>query len=115
MNKNKPPKRKGKIILINTSQEYKKGRPKNYIPDESIKKIAQAFIKGEDVEKFAKVITKQTAIENDCNLSPSRYIDTSQKESYRPIPEILEELKTLEEKSKEVDEELKKTFSQIKL
>ena len=115
LNKNKPPKRKGKIILINTSQEYKKGRPKNYIPDESIKKIAQAFIKGEDVEKFAKVITKQTAIENDCNLSPSRYIDTSQKESYRPIPEILEELKALEEKSKKADEEVKRVFSQIKL
>lgn len=114
LNKNKPPKRKDKIILINASQEYKKGRPKNYIPDESIKKIAQAFIKGEDIEKFVRVITKQTAIENDYNLSPSRYIDTSQKEIYRPIPEILEELKTLEEKSKEADEELKRVFSQIK-
>ena len=115
LNKNKPPKRKGKIILINASQEFKKGRPKNYLPDESIKKIAQAFIKGEDIEKFVKVITKEEATESDYNLSPSRYIDTSQKESYRPIPEILEELKTLDEKSKESDEELKKIFSQIKL
>jgi len=115
LNKNKPPKRKGKIILINASQEFKKGRPKNYLPDESIKKIAQAFIKGENIEKFVKVITKEEATESDYNLSPSRYIDTSQKESYRPIPEILEELKTLDKKSKESDEELKKIFSQIKL
>ena len=61
------------------------------------------------------MITKEEATESDYNLSPSRYIDTSQKESYRPIPEILEELKTLDEKSKESDEELKKIFSQIKL
>jgi type I restriction enzyme M protein len=114
LNKNKPPKRKDKIVLINAGREFKKGRPKNYLPDESIKKISQAFIKGEDVDKFVKVITKQEAIDNDYNLAPSRYIDTSEKETYRPIPEILEELKVLEQKSKQADEELSKIFSQIK-
>ncbi|OQA92454.1 MAG: putative type I restriction enzymeP M protein [Elusimicrobia bacterium ADurb.Bin231] len=114
LNKNKNIKQKNKIILINASQEFKKGRPKNYLPDESIKKIAQAFIKGENVEKFVKVITKEEAIENDYNISPSRYIDTSQKEIYRSIPEILKELATLDKKSKEVDEELKKIFGKIK-
>lgn len=114
LNKNKPPKRKGKIILINAGLEFKKGRPKNYIPNESLKKITQAFIKGEDVDKFVKVITKEDAIGKDYNLAPSTYISTAQKEIYRAIPEILEELKTLSEKSKEADSELKKIFNQIK-
>lgn len=114
LNKSKPPVKKGKIVLVNASNEFKKGRPKNYIPEESIKKIAQAFIKGENIDKFVKVITAKEAAENDYNLLPSRYIDISEKESHRPIPEILKELEELEIKSKEAEAELKKIFNQIK-
>ncbi len=99
--------------MVNASQEFKKGRPKNYIPDENIRKIAPAFIKGQDVERFVKVITKQEAAENDYNLSPSRYVDTSEKEVYRPIPEVLEELRGLEKKAKTIDADLKKVFVQM--
>ena len=44
LNRNKLPQRQGQIVLVNASQEFKKGRPKNYIPEDSIKRIAQAFI-----------------------------------------------------------------------
>ncbi|MCK4538287.1 MAG: N-6 DNA methylase [Candidatus Krumholzibacteria bacterium] len=113
LNRNKLPQRQGKIVLINANQEFKKGRPKNYIPDDSIKKIAQAFIKGQDVERFVKVITSEEAVENDYNLSPSRYVDTSEQEEYRPIPEVLKELKELEKRAKKIDAALKKIFTQM--
>ena len=113
LNRNKIPQRKGKITLVNAGREFKKGRPKNYIPDENIRKIAQAFIKGQDIDRFVKVITSEEAAENDYNLSPSRYVDTSEKEEYRPIPEVLEELRGLEKQSKEIDEDLKKIFVQM--
>ncbi len=117
LNRNKLPHRKGKIVLVNASREFKKGRPKNYIPDENIRKIAQSFIKGQDVERFVKVITNEAAAESDYNLSPSRYVDTSEKEVYRPIPEVLNELwghEGLEKKAKEIDAELKKIFAQMR-
>ena len=113
MNKSKPASRKNKITLINASNECKKGRPKNYLPDESIQRIAKAFIKGEDVEKFVKIITKKEAEDNDYNLSPSRYIDVSDKVLYRPIPEILSELKALEKDSKKIDAELDNVFQKL--
>ena len=116
LNMNKLPQRKGKIVLVNAGQEFKKGRPKNYIPDESIHKVARGFIKGQDVERFIKVITIEEAAENDYNLSPSRYVDTSEKEVYRPIPEILEEIwgaEGLEKQAKKMDEELQKIFKQL--
>ena len=31
-NKNKPPAKKEKIVLVNASQEFKKGKPKNHLP-----------------------------------------------------------------------------------
>ncbi len=116
LNRSKLPQRRGKIVLVNASREFKKGRPKNYIPDDSIKKIAQAFTKGQPVERFVEVITNEEAAENDYNLSPSRYIDTSERETYRPIPEILEELwgkGGLEDQAKKADADLKKIFEQM--
>ncbi len=114
LNKSKSKTRQGRIILVNASQEFKKGRPKNYLPNESIRKIADAFIKGEDVGRSVKVITTEEARENDFNLSPSRYVDTSVKEAYRPIPEILKELKQLGEQTKKSDAELEKIFQQMR-
>ncbi|MCK4784967.1 MAG: N-6 DNA methylase [Desulfobacteraceae bacterium] len=113
LNRRKLPHRQGNIVLVNASQEFKKGRPKNYIPDKNISKIAQAFIKGQDVERFVKVITNEKAAENDYNMSPSRYVDTSEKEVYRPIPEVLKELQGLEKKAKKIDADLVKVFMQM--
>ena len=113
LNRHKLPHRQGKIVLVNAGQEFKKGRPKNYIPDENIRKIAQAFIKGQDVERFVKVITKEEAAANDYNLSPSRYVDTSEKQVYRPIPVVLKELRGLEKEAKKIDADLVKVFAQM--
>jgi type I restriction enzyme M protein len=113
LNRNKLPQRRGNIVLVNASQEFKKGRPKNYILDEAIRKIAQGFIKGQDIERFVKVITNEQAAENDYNLSPSRYVDTSEKAEYRPIPEILKDLTGLEEEAGKIDADLKKIFAQM--
>ena len=112
-NKAKPKARQGKIVLVNASREFKKGRPKNYIPEEGIRKIADAFIKGEDVEKFVKVITTAEAAENDFNLSPSRHVDVNEGENYRPIPEILEELEMLETRAATVDVDLQTIFTKL--
>ncbi|MBU2623188.1 MAG: N-6 DNA methylase [Proteobacteria bacterium] len=115
LNKAKSKARQGKIILVNAGREFKKGRPKNYIPDENIRKIADAFIKGEDVEKFVKVITTAQAAENDFNLSPSRYVDINEGETYRPIPDILDELDGLGKKADETDADLQKILRKMGL
>jgi type I restriction enzyme M protein len=116
LNRRKLPQRQGKIVLVNASREFMKGRPKNYISDESVRKIAQAFIKGRPVEGFVEVITREKAAESDYNLSPSRYVDTGEQDEYRPIPEIIEELwgkDGLDEQAKKVDADLKKIFAKM--
>lgn len=125
INKAKPKDRKDRIVLVNASLMFRKGRPKNFIPDgmdeegkyhaehDLITKIADSFIKGEDVEKLVKVITKAEAVKNDYNLSPSRYIETSDADTYRDIPEILGELEELEADAKAVDKELKGIYAKL--
>lgn len=74
LNRAKPKTRHGKVILINASKEFDKGRPKNFIPDENIMKIAKAFHAGKEMPNFLKIITNEDAAKNDYNLSPSRYL-----------------------------------------
>lgn len=115
LNKNKAKERKGKILLLNASQQFEKGRPKNFIPDEKIKKVADAFHAFKDVERFTKVVSVDEAVKNDYNLSPSRYVETGAAEEYRSIPTLLTELETLEKESKKIDAELSEVFKTLGL
>jgi len=106
INKNKPEERKGKILLINASKEFKKGTPKNYLTAEAIEKIANVYERFEEVEKFSKIITIEEARKNDYNLSPSRYISVFEDEQYRNVDEILEDLRVISREEKEINKEL---------
>ena len=48
-------------MLLNASRRVRKGRPKNYIPDEDIRPLAAMFLKGEPVEGEVAVITREQA------------------------------------------------------
>jgi type I restriction enzyme M protein len=74
ISRRKPAARKGRITLLNASRRVRKGRPKNYIPEEEIRPLAAAFLKGEPVEGEVAVITREQAAEADYNLSPSRWV-----------------------------------------
>jgi len=112
-NKQKPPEKKGKILLINASKEFEPGKKQNLLSKENIKKIANAYYEFKDIEKFAKVITIEEAKEVDYNLSPSRFISVIEEEKYRPIKEILEELNQIEETKQKVEEQVRKIFKNL--
>jgi len=113
LNKAKPADRKEKLFLLNAAKSFIKGDPKNYIPDEQIEQISQTFIEWQEVENFSRRVDLAEIVKNDYNISPSRYIHTGEKEEYRPIPEILEELNELESQATETDRELKEILRRL--
>lgn len=96
LNKNKSAERKCKLFLLNAGRELEKGDPKNYIPDENISRIAETFKAWREQDKFSRIVNRDEIVKNDYNVSPSRYIHTADEEEYRPISEILDDLKTVE-------------------
>jgi type I restriction enzyme M protein len=92
LNKNKQKARKGKIVLINASSEFKKGQPKNYLVPEGIKLISEAFVGFSDSEGLSYVIDAAMAAENDFNLSPARFVSRNEVANHRSIEEIGVEL-----------------------
>jgi len=111
INRAKP--HKGEILLINASKEFAKGRPKNYLTDENIKKILDAYLNWREIEGFSKIITIEEVRRNDYNLSPSRYVSVDEKEEILPVEDILVELGKVEEERREVDKELKEILQKM--
>ena len=109
----KPAARQDRIVLLNASRRVRKGRPKNYIPEEDIRPLASAFLKGEPVKGEVTVITREQAAVADYNLSPSRWVGQAHTEEQRPITEILAEMRRLDEEAREIDARLAKMLVRL--
>jgi type I restriction enzyme M protein len=114
LRKLKPKDRKGKITLVNASEEFKKGSPKNYIPDEKIRKIADAFNDGKEVEDFVKVITIAQCAKNDFNLSPSRYVVTKGDTKSKDIVTAIADYEAVIKVEEALSGEITRVIKQIK-
>lgn len=113
LNKKKPAELKDKIFLINASKEFIKGDPKNYLSDEQIEKIIKNYNSKKEIEGFSQFIGKVEIVNNDYNISPSRYIHNGVIEEYEPIEDILVELKEVEKKVEVADKNLKKILNNL--
>jgi type I restriction enzyme M protein len=73
----KPAERRGKVLIINADREYHEGRAQNYLEPEHVEKIVSAFHAYQDVEAFARIVSRSELAENDDNLNIRRYVDTT--------------------------------------
>ncbi len=113
LSKRKPSARKGKIVLLNASRRFSKGRPKNYLPEEGLRPLAAIYVKGEPVEGELAVITTQQAAEADYNLSPGRWIAQGGNADHRVIKAIVADMVALDEKAREIDQTLAKLLAPL--
>ena len=113
LSKRKPEARQDKIVLLNASKRVGKGRPKNFIPEEDIRRIAAAFAEGEPVEGEVAVITREEAEKTDYNLSPSRWVGQTDAVSQRPIKEIIAEMQRLDEEAREIEASMAQMLARL--
>jgi type I restriction enzyme M protein len=112
---NKVKRHPNEVLLINASSEFLKGRPKNYLGEENIKRIADAYLGWQEIEALSKLIKLDEAIRNDYNLSPSRYVASNNKEEVLPLDEAVVLLAEAEEERQAVDKELKDILGKLGL
>ncbi|NMX21616.1 DNA methyltransferase [ANME-1 cluster archaeon GoMg4] len=113
INKFKPVERRAQILLINASKLFKKGRPKNYLPDESIQQISDIYLNWEEEEGISTIITKEEAAKNDYNLSPSCYVAQNGEDDTLPLEDAVVQLQEAEEERKEADAKLKTILTRL--
>jgi type I restriction enzyme M protein len=109
----KPKTRQGRVFLVNASQIFEKGDPKNFIPEAGIAAHRRHPHRLEEEEKLSRIVDHAELKKNDYNISPSRYIHTGDAETYRPIAEIVAELDAIEAEAKETDKALREILEKI--
>jgi type I restriction enzyme M protein len=113
LNKAKAKERQGRVFLVNASQVFEKGDPKNFIPNAGIQRISDTLIGWQEEDKLSRIVDHAELKKNDYTISPSRYIQTSGAETYRPISEIVEELNAIEAEARDAERALREILGRL--
>ncbi|MGH7964061.1 MAG: N-6 DNA methylase, partial [Candidatus Binatia bacterium] len=103
----------GEILLINANKLFSKGRPKNYLEEQHIERIAQVYSDWRAEEGLSAIITKEEAARNDYNLSPSRYVSTGVETDVLPLDEAVVLLAEAEEERAAADRQLDEVLTKL--
>jgi type I restriction enzyme M protein len=77
-NRSKPAARRGKVLFVEASREFREGSAQNYLRDEDVKKIVTTVGAFVDVERYARVVPIAEIEKNDGNLNITRYVETAE-------------------------------------
>ncbi len=80
-------KRDNSILFIDGSAEFVHEGNKNKLSPKNIETLLNAFIERQDIDHFAKLVSCEEILANDCNLSVSSYVE---KEDTREEIDIIE-------------------------
>ncbi len=103
----------GEILLVNGSQLFAKGRPKNYLTDEAVDRIAALYHEWRAEPAVSAVITTEECARNDYNLSPSRYVATNGTDDVLPLEDAVVLLAEAEEERAAADRELDRVLASL--
>lgn len=103
LNKRKPAARKDKIVMLNLSKRYRKGRPKNYLAEDELQQLADLFRSEAPVDGEVGIITNEEAAGADYNLSPSRWVSQGEAAQVADVPALLGSLRRLSANQADLD------------
>ena len=109
----KPEARRGQVLVVNASGEFKKGRPKNELTDEGIQRVVACFADWTDREGLCRVVAKDAIEAADYNLSPARFVRTTAAIESGDIQGILNELTSLRKEAQKLDSALAQSFASL--
>lgn len=94
------------VLFIDASKDFEKGKNQNLLKDEHIEKILNAYIKREDIEKYAHVATYEEIVENGYNLNIPRFVDTFVEEEPIDIAQLSKEILETNKKIQQTEKEI---------
>jgi len=111
----KPPERRKRVLIVDASREFKKGRNQNELLPEHVERIYRWYANYADVEGVAKVVTLDEIAENDWNLNIPRYVEPVIEEEQITVEEAITNLKRSLEAAYAAEDRLKELLQQAGL
>jgi type I restriction enzyme M protein len=100
--------RKGKVLFIEASRQYREGSNQNHLRNEDVRKIAETFRAYCDVERYAHVAALEEVERNDSNLNIGRYVETALPTDRIDVASALAKLRETERVRAEAEERMNK-------
>ena len=111
----KPMSHRNRILFIDASGEFKKGRAQNELLPEHVGKIHHWYLKYQDVKGLCRVVAIQEIRENDFNLNIPRYVEPVIEEESVTVAEALAHLKKSLETAYAAEDRLKQLLIDAEL
>lgn len=103
------------ILFIDASKEFEKVKNQNMLREEHIHKIVDTYRKRIAIDKYSYLASLKEVAENDYNLNIPRYVDTFEAEEEIDIQAVMQEIKSLEAKRAQLDQEIDVYFKELGL
>lgn len=103
------------ILFIDASKEFEKSKNQNKLTDENLAKIFDTYKERKEVEKYSHKATLSEIKENDFNLNIPRYVDTFEEEEEIDINAVAKDLKDLNKKQVNLQNEIAKFCNELKI
>lgn len=103
------------VVFIDASKYFENGKNQNYLREEDIRRILDAYKERKDIDKYMHVASLDEIKENEYNLNIPRYVDTFEEEEPIDIHAVMKEIKELESKRDELDKEIEKYLKELGL
>ena len=104
----KPAKRKGKVLIVDASTLFRKGRAQNFLEPEHGRQILEWVQRFEDVEDRARVVSRAELEKEGWTLNISRYVLPPIGADIPPLPEAVAAFKAALAKCREAEDNLRK-------
>lgn len=101
------------IVFIDASKYFEKGKNQNYLREEDIERILDAYRKRKNIDKYTYVANLKEIEENNYNLNIPRYVDTFEEEPEIDIKALMKEIKELEAQRIKLDKEIEKYLKEL--
>lgn len=93
INKNKSALKKGKLLIIDGSEHFWKGKEQNEMHDKHVDHIFELYEAFDDIEGESKVVDNSELEKNDWNLNIPRYVIPVLKEDSTTLDEAVANLR----------------------
>jgi len=112
LRRKKPEERKNKVLIIDASRTFRKGRAQNFLDPEHYEKIVSWYHDFKDVEDFVKVVTMDEIKEEGWTLNISRYVLPPIGEDIPPLPEAVAAFKEALAEAKAAEDHLRNILNE---
>lgn len=112
LRRKKPASRKKKVMIIDASSLFRKGRAQNFLEREHTKQIVSWYRKFKDVEDHAMVVSLDEIKEEGWTLNISRYVLPPIGEDIPPLPEAVESFKTALAEARTAEDHLRTVLTE---